>query len=68
MSFEWKNAGFQEKAMQAQFRGRKTVERVRGRWQDAVRVDAERLLGVRNWKTSARNREVWGGQGPNWAV
>jgi hypothetical protein len=45
--------------MQAQFGGRRTVGRPRDRWQDAVRVDAECLLGIRNWKTAARNREEW---------
>jgi hypothetical protein len=45
--------------MQAQFGGRRTMGRPRGRWKDAVRVDVERLLGIRNWKTAARNREEW---------
>jgi hypothetical protein len=42
--------------MQAQFGGRRTVGRPRGRWEDAAQVDVERLLGIRNWKTAARNR------------
>jgi hypothetical protein len=28
-------------------------------WEDAVLVDAKRLLEIRNWKTAARNREEW---------
>jgi hypothetical protein len=48
-----------KKAMQAQSGGRRTVGRPRGRWEDAVQVDVERLLGIRNWKTAARNREEW---------
>jgi hypothetical protein len=47
------------KAMQAQFGGRSTVGRPRGRWENAVRVEAERLLGIPNWNTAARNREEW---------
>jgi hypothetical protein len=48
-----------KKAMQAQFGGRRIVGRPRGQYEDAVRVDVERLLGIRNWKTAARNREEW---------
>jgi hypothetical protein len=59
LSFEWKNIGFQKKAIEGQFGRRRTVGRPRGRWEDAVRVDVERLLGIRNWKTAARNREEW---------
>jgi hypothetical protein len=32
---------------------------MRGRWEEAVRVDVERLLGTSNWKIAARNREEW---------
>jgi hypothetical protein len=56
---EWKNIGFQKKAVQAQFGGRRSVGRPRGRWEDAVRIDVERLLGIRNWKTAVRSREEW---------
>jgi hypothetical protein len=48
-----------KKTMQVQFGGRRTVGRPRGRWEDAVWVDAERLLGIRHWKTAARNRVEW---------
>jgi hypothetical protein len=36
--------------------GRRAVGRPRSRWVDVVRIDAELLLGIRNWKTAARNR------------
>jgi hypothetical protein len=32
---------------------------MRGRCDEAVRVDMERLLATRHWKTAARNREEW---------
>ena len=34
--------------LEANFGGRRTVRRPRGRWEDAVRADANNLLGIRN--------------------
>ena len=45
--------------LQAKFEGRRTVGRPRIRWEDAVRVDAEKLLRIKNWKTAARDRDSW---------
>ena len=33
--------------------------RPRIQWEEMVRKDAKDLLGIRNWKTMARNREEW---------
>jgi len=38
--------------------GRRRVGRPNLRWMDGVMKDAERL-GVRNWKSKAKNRDGW---------
>jgi hypothetical protein len=45
MSFECKNIGFQKKSHAGTIWRKKTVGRPRSRWEDAVQVDVERLLG-----------------------
>ena len=35
------------------------VGRLRIQWEEMLRKDAENLLGIRNWRTMARNREEW---------
>lgn len=39
--------------------GERPVGRPRKRWADAVAADAETLLHISNWRTSARNRDDW---------
>jgi hypothetical protein len=36
--------------------GRRRVGKPRNRW-----IDAKKLMGVRNWKRTAQNREEWRG-------
>jgi hypothetical protein len=43
--------------------GRRRVGKPRNRWIDAVEEDAKKLMGVRNWKRTAQDRDK-GGQGP----
>jgi hypothetical protein len=45
-----------KKAMQAQFGGRRSVKRPRGRWEDAVRIDADRLT-ERQLRETGKNGE-----------
>jgi hypothetical protein len=44
--------------------GRRRVGKPRNRWTDAVEEDAKKLMGVRNWKRTAQDREDKGGRGP----
>ena len=37
----------------------KSVGKSRGRWEDALRMDTADWLQIRNWKATAREREVW---------
>jgi hypothetical protein len=41
--------------------GRRCVGKPRKRWIDAVEEDAKKLMGVRNWKGTAQDREEWRG-------
>jgi hypothetical protein len=41
--------------------GRRRVGKPRNRWIDAVEEDAKKLMGVRNWKRRAQDREEWRG-------
>jgi hypothetical protein len=44
--------------------GRRRVGKPRNRWIDVVEEDVKKLMGVRNWKRTAQDREGWRGQGP----
>jgi hypothetical protein len=37
--------------------GRRRAGKPRTRWIDAVEEDAKKLMGVRNWKRAAKDRE-----------
>jgi hypothetical protein len=37
--------------------GRRRARKPRNRWIDAVEEDAKKLMGVRNWKRAAQERE-----------
>ncbi|PNF32229.1 hypothetical protein B7P43_G17837 [Cryptotermes secundus] len=41
--------------------GRRRVGKPRTRWIDVVEEDAKKLMGVRNWKRAAHDREEWRG-------
>ncbi|PNF43171.1 hypothetical protein B7P43_G15655 [Cryptotermes secundus] len=41
--------------------GRRRAGKPRTRWIDAVEEDAKKLMGVRNWKRAAQEREEWRG-------
>jgi hypothetical protein len=41
--------------------GRRCAGKPRTRWIDAVEEDAKKLMGVRNWKRAAQDREEWWG-------
>ena len=60
------------RVLEANFGGRRAVGRPRGRWEDAVRADANNPLGTRNWNCSEEQGELeeedWGDQGLTWAV
>ena len=47
------------KVLDGHFGGRRMVGRPRIQWEEMVRKDAKDLLGIRNWRTMARNREEW---------
>lgn len=42
-----------------QMHGKRIVGKPRKRWEDEVRKDAVNILGIRAWKTKARDREYW---------
>jgi hypothetical protein len=53
--------------------GRRRAGKPRNRWIDAVEEDAKKLMGVRNWKRAAQDREEWRGligeaKARHWAV
>ena len=48
-----------KKIMNATFDGKRSQGRPKNRWEDAVRKDAHLLLGIRNWKLGAVDREAW---------
>ena len=47
------------KILDGHFGGRKMVGRPRIQGEEMMRKDAKDLLGIRNWRTMARNREEW---------
>ena len=47
------------RVLESSFGGRRAVGRPRARWKDAVKVDANTFLGIRNYKTATRNMENW---------
>jgi hypothetical protein len=58
MSFEWKNIGFQKKLCRYNLEeeGQWEGQEVDGRMQCEL---MQNVLGIRHWKTAARNREEW---------
>ncbi|KAJ4440212.1 hypothetical protein ANN_08351 [Periplaneta americana] len=42
-----------------QIRGKRIVGKPRKRWEDKVRKGAVNILGIRAWKTKARDRQYW---------
>jgi hypothetical protein len=48
-----------KKALNAKFGGIRTVGRPRGRWEDAVRRDAARMIQCHKWKRVANDRTKW---------
>lgn len=48
-----------KKVLEAQMFDKRRVGRPKMRWIDGVANDARSLLGVRNWKLAAQNREDW---------
>jgi hypothetical protein len=50
-----------EKILHTTIAGRRRVGKPRKRWIDAVEEDAKELMGVRNWKRIAQDREEWRG-------
>jgi hypothetical protein len=47
------------KVMGGSFRGRKSLGKPRGRWEDVVRREAVDFLKITNWNLAARNRKGW---------
>ncbi|PSN46160.1 hypothetical protein C0J52_20939, partial [Blattella germanica] len=41
--------------------GQRRVGKPRSRWIDAVGEDARRVLGIRNWRRAAQDRQDWRG-------
>jgi hypothetical protein len=48
-----------KKALQQTIHGNRRVGKPRKRWEDGMREDAVELLGIRAWKTKAKDREFW---------
>jgi hypothetical protein len=48
-----------EKILYSTIGGRRRAGEPRNRWIDAVEEDAKKLIGVRNWKRAAPEREEW---------
>lgn len=48
-----------KRAMDGEPGGRRPVGKPRLRWVDNIGKDAAELLGVKNWKRTARERDVW---------
>jgi hypothetical protein len=45
--------------MGVDFGGRRHVEKSKGRWKDDVSRKEVHVLEIRNWKETAKEREVW---------
>ena len=45
--------------LEGHYEGRRMVGRPRNRWENMVQEDAVDLLGIRDWKAVARNKEEW---------
>jgi hypothetical protein len=48
-----------KKALQQTIHGKRRVGKPRKRWEDGVTEDAVELLGIRAWKSKAKDREFW---------
>jgi hypothetical protein len=48
-----------KKALQQTIYGKRAVGKHRKRWEDAVWEDSIKLLGMKAWKTKAKDREFW---------
>ena len=49
----------QKKVLNGKFHTARPVERPRTRWADVVQRDAPQLLGIREWRRRAANRDEW---------
>ena len=55
------NKRIPHKIMQTGLGGRRTVGRPKNNWMDIVERDMRQLMGLRNWKRIAMDRQEWRG-------
>jgi hypothetical protein len=48
-----------QKALKGYIKGRRYVEKPRGRWRDAADKDAKSMLKCKNWTKLAEDRDDW---------
>jgi hypothetical protein len=48
-----------QKVLNGNFHTVRPVGRLRTRWTDVVQRDARQLLGIREWRSKAANRDEW---------
>ena len=51
--------GMPRKLLEGEIYGTRRRGRPKLRWQDGVASDARTMLGIRNWKAAARDRDNW---------
>lgn len=56
----WRSKGCPEENTGIENREDRPVGRPQRKWEEKVAEDARKLLGLRNWKRAAREKDGWG--------